>query len=147
MKSNNNLIVIDSNFILLPFQFKIDYLDEIRLLIEGNLRFIIVQQILNELESKKRREQKSTKFKRLLESGLYYIEKNKEKFDIEILEEVKKNNETTDDFLLRMLKDLKMETQNIYLATNDSDLRKNAKEIGISVIFLRQKKYLSVDRA
>ncbi|MFX1592246.1 MAG: PIN domain-containing protein [Promethearchaeota archaeon] len=147
MKSNNNLIVIDSNFILLPFQFKIDYLDEIRLLIEGNLRFIIVQQILNELESKKRREQKSTKFKRLLESGLYYIEKNKEKFDIEILEEVKKNNETTDDFLLRMLKDLKKETQNIYLATNDSDLRKNAKEIGISVIFLRQKKYLSVDRA
>ncbi|MFX1310060.1 MAG: PIN domain-containing protein [Promethearchaeota archaeon] len=147
MKSNNNLIVIDSNFILLPFQFKIDYLDEIRSLIEGNLRFIIVQQILNELESKKRREQKSTKFKRLLESGLYYIEKNKEKFDIEILEEVKKNNETTDDFLLRMLKDLKKETQNIYLATNDSDLRKNAKEIGISVIFLRQKKYLSVDRA
>ncbi|MFX1388371.1 MAG: PIN domain-containing protein [Promethearchaeota archaeon] len=147
MKSNNNLIVIDSNFILLPFQFKIDYLDEIRSLIEGNLRFIIVQQILNELESKKRREKKSTKFKRLLESGLYYIEKNKEKFDIEILEEVKKNNETTDDFLLRMLKDLKMETQNIYLATNDSDLRKSAKEIGISVIFLRQKKYLSVDRA
>ena len=40
-----------------------------------------------------------------------------------------------------------MESQNIYLATNDSDLRKKAKYIGISIIFLRQKKYLTIDRA
>jgi len=147
LKSNKNLVVIDSNFILLPFQFKIDYFDEIRLKIEGNLRFIIYQQILNELESKRKRDPRATNFKRFLESGLLYLEKNKQKYNIGILEYIKKENETTDDFILRMLKNLKLENQNIYLATNDSELRKKAKIIKINTIFLRQKKYLSIDRA
>ena len=77
MKSAQNLIVVDSNFILLPFQFKIDYLHEIRELLEGELKFIIFQQVLNELEAKKRREAKSTKFRRLFEAGLLYLEKKK----------------------------------------------------------------------
>jgi rRNA-processing protein FCF1 len=147
LKSNISIVVIDSNFVLLPFQFKIDYLNEIRLKIEGELRFIIYQQILNELESKRRREPKLTKYIRLLNAGLLYIEKNYEKYNVDIFEEVKKDNERTDDFLLRMLKELKKENKTAYLATNDSDLRKKAKKIGISTIFLKQKKYLSFDRA
>jgi rRNA-processing protein FCF1 len=147
LKSNISIVVIDSNFVLLPFQFKIDYLNEIRLKIEGELRFIIYQQILNELESKRRREPKLTKYIRLLNAGLLYIEKNYEKYNVDIFEEVKKDNERTDDFLLRMLKELKKENKTDYLATNDSDLRKKAKKIGISTIFLKQKKYLSFDRA
>ena len=78
-----NLIILDSNFILLPFQFKIDYLNEIRQNIEGKLKFIIFQQILDELESKRRREQERTKFIRLLDNGLMYIDKNKEMYNIE----------------------------------------------------------------
>ena len=142
-----NLIIIDSNFILLPFQFKIDYFDEIRLKIEGKIRFVIYQQILDELESKKKRDLKTTNFIRLLESGLLYLEKNKQKYNVDILDEIKKENETTDEFLLRMLENLKRENQNIYLATNDSELRKKAKLNKISTIFLRQKKYLSIERA
>ena len=91
MKSKNSVVVIDSNFILLPFQFKIDYFNEIRLKLEGKLKFIIFQQILNELEAKKRRESKATKFVKFLESGLIYLERNKEKYDIEIREDVKKD--------------------------------------------------------
>jgi len=147
LKSNINLVVIDSNFILLPFQFKIDYFYEIRLKIEGRLNFIVYQQILNELESKRKREPEATNFNKFLESGLFYLEKNKQKFNIEFLEDIKKENETTDDFLLRKLKNLKMENRAIYLATNDSNLRRKAKLININIIFLRQKKYLSVDRA
>ncbi len=147
MKSKKNLIIIDSNFILLPFQFKIDYFDEIRFKIEGEIRFIIYQQIFNELESKRKRERRATNFNRFLESGLLYLEKNKLKYNIDILEDIKKENETTDDFLLKKLKNLKLENQNVYLATNDSDLRKKAKLIKINTIFLRQKKYLSIDGA
>ncbi len=147
MKSNTNLIIIDSNFILLPFQFKVDYFNEIKSNVEGNLRFIIFQQVLNELESKRKMEPKATKFTRFLESGLLYLERKKKDYEIEFLENVKTDNETTDDFLLRMLKALKEESQNVYLASNDSELRKKAKKIGISIIFLRQKKYLSIDRA
>ncbi len=147
MNSISNLIILDSNFILLPFQFKIDYFNEIILNIEGKLRFIIFQQILDELDSKRRREPKRANFIRLLENGLLYLNKNIEKYDIEIREDVKKDIETTDDFLLRMLNELQNEGQNLYLATNDSELRRKAKKLNISTIFLRQKKFLSIERA
>lgn len=147
MKSNSNLIIIDSNFILLPYQFNIDYLNEIRLNLEGKLKFIIFQQILDELEAKKKREHGATKFKRLLKSGLIYLEKNKANYDVDFLEDVKNSNETTDEFLLRKLIILKKEGKNVFLATNDSDLRKKAKKLSINVVFLRQKKYLSIESA
>ena len=147
MNSKINIIILDSNFILLPFQFKIDYLNEIRFIIVGRLKFIIFRQILNELESKRTREQKRTKYIRLLENGKLYIDKNKQNYDIEILEDIKEITEKTDDFLLRKSQELQFVGQNVYLATNDSELRRKAKRIKISTIFLRQKKYLSVERA
>jgi len=144
---NQNLIVIDSNFILLPFQFKLDYLNEIRLNLEGKLKFIIFRQILRELDAKRKREPKATKFHKQLKSGLLYLEKNQTDFNIEYIEEVKDNLETTDDFLLRKLITLKNEGKQVFLATNDSELRKRARKLDINTIFLRQKKYLSIERA
>ena len=146
MKSNINLVIIDSNFILLPFQFKIDYLNEIRLKLEGKLRFVIFKQILDELEAKRRRESKSTKFKRLLDSGLLYLEKNKVNYDVVFLEDTKENSESTDGFLLRKSLELKDEGYTTFLATNDSELRRKARLSSINTIFLRQKKYLSIER-
>lgn len=142
-----NLIVIDSNFILLPFQFKLDYLNEIRVKLEGKLKFIIFRQILKELDAKRKREPKATKFRKQLKSGLLYLEKNQTDFNIEYIEEVKDNLETTDDFLLRKLITLKNEGKQVFLATNDSELRKRARKLDINTIFLRQKKYLSIERA
>lgn len=145
MKSKTNIVIIDSNFILLPFQFKIDYFLEIRQIIEGKLKFVIFQQILNELKAKKRKQQKATKFNRFLQSGLLYLERSNEKYQIEILEEIKNEYETTDDFLLKKAVVLKREGSNVYLATNDSELRKKAHSQKINTIFLRQKKYLTMD--
>ena len=142
----SNIVIIDSNFVLLPYQFKVDYLTEIRLLLQGELKFIIFQQVLNELEAKKRREVKSTKFGRLLNAGLSYLEKKKNNFNIKFSENIKQENETTDDFLLRRGCDLKNESRYVFLATNDSDLRRRARKLGLNTIFLRQKRYLSVER-
>jgi len=146
LRSKHNLIILDSNFILLPFQFKVDYLNEIRLNLEGEVEFIIFKQILKELEAKQVREPNATKFQREFKSGLSYLEKNRNKYDITFLDETKKAIETTDDFLLRKAIELKIENQLIFLATNDSILRKKAGEFGLNSIFLRQKKYLSFER-
>lgn len=146
MRSKHNLIILDSNFILLPYQFKVDYLNEIRLNLEGEVEFIIFKQILNELEAKQVREPNATKFQREFKSGLSYLEKNRNKYDITFLDETKKAIETTDDFLLRKAIELKIKNQLIFLATNDSILRKKAREFGLNTIFLRQKKYLSFER-
>lgn len=123
-----------------------DYLHEIRHIIEGKLKFIIYQQVLNELESKKKRESRATKFIRLLESGLSYLDKHKSDYDFNFLDDVKNSDETTDDFLLRKLTGLKKEGNILYLASNDSELRKKAREREINTIFLRKKKYLFIER-
>lgn len=147
MRPTLTLVVIDSNFILLPFQFKVDYLNEIRGHVEGRLKFIVFQQILDELEAKKKREPNATKFDRLLNSGLSYLEKNKENYTIDFIDSVKTKDETTDDFLLRKSIELKAESNTVFLATNDSNLRDKSRELGINIIFLRQKKYLSFESA
>jgi rRNA-processing protein FCF1 len=146
LKSKTVLIVLDANFILLPFQFKIDYLNEIRNNLEGTLRFIIFQQVLNELKAKANREIRTTRFKRLLDGGLVYLETNKEKFEIDFLEDIKDGNESTDDFLFRKTKEQKDKSHIIFLATNDSDLRRRARLANLITIYLRQKKYLVIER-
>ena len=142
----DNCVIIDANFILLPIQFKIDFLGEIRLSLEGKVKFIIFKQVLNELDAKTRRESKATKFPLYLKSGLLYLEKNKEKYDIFYEDAVKFNNESMDDFLLRHSIVIKKEKMKVFLATNDYELRKKARKANINVIFLRQRKYLALDR-
>ena len=46
------------------------------------------------------------------------------------------NNETVDDALLRVSE---------VLATNDIELKKRARKKGITVAYLRQKKYIAID--
>ena len=113
-------------------------------MLEGDLRFIVFQQVLNELEYKKKREPNSTNFSRWFDSGLLYLEHNKNEYNIEIKEDIKDDNETTDDFLIKMSIRLKKKNHNLFLATNDSNLRKKAKKHNIRTIFLRQKKFLSL---
>ncbi|MCK4383400.1 MAG: hypothetical protein KAW66_08920 [Candidatus Lokiarchaeota archaeon] len=140
-----NLIVVDANFVLLPFQFKIDYLYEITASLEGKTIFIVYKQIRDELEAKKLREPNATKFHMNLKSGLLYLEKNNDKFNILYRQSIKSKEETTDDFLLKTCQELKGKNKKVYLASNDAELRRKARKTGISTIFLRQKKYLSFD--
>ena len=140
-----NLIVVDANFVLLPFQFKIDYLYEITASLEGKTIFIVYKQILDELEAKKLREPNATKFHMNLKSGLLYLEKNNDKFNILYRQRIKSKEETTDNFLLKTCQELKGKNKKVYLASNDAELRRKARKTGISTIFLRQKKYLSFD--
>ena len=140
-----NLIVIDANFILLPFQFKIDYLYEIDASLEGKTIFIVYKQILDELEAKRIREPEARKFHMNFKSGLLYLEKNNEKYNIDYKQNVKLKDETTDNFLLKSCMELKSISKRVFLATNDAELRRKANKMEVSTIFLRQKKYLSFD--
>ena len=140
-----NLIVIDANFILLPFQFKIDYLYEIDASLEGKTIFIVYKQILDELEAKKIREPEARKFHMNLKAGLLYLEKNNEKYNIDYKQNIKLKDETTDNFLLKSCMELKSISKRVFLATNDAELRRKANKMEVRTIFLRQKKYLSFD--
>ena len=146
-KKDDNIVVFDSNFILLPYQFKIDYLNDIYLNLEGKTRFYIFKQSLDEIEAKIRREPKTRKLKRQFKGGMAYLDKNEKIYPLYFIKEIKEKNETTDEFLLKWCIKFKKEYKKVYLATNDSELRKKAKNSNVNIIFLRQQKFLVIERS
>ena len=126
---NSKEVVIDTNFFMVPFQFNVDIITEL----ENKLpsyKLITPSFVINELKGLKR----NTKGKVRLNANLALKLANSSKVeikDISLLE-----NETVDDALLRVSE---------VLATNDIELKKRAKAKGITVVYLRQKNYITVD--
>ena len=98
-KKDDNIVVFDSNFILLPYQFKIDYLNDIYLNLEGKTRFYIFKQSLDEIEAKIRRDPKTRKLKRQYKGGMAYFDKNEKIYPLYFIQEILEKNETADEFL------------------------------------------------
>ena len=142
-----NIVIIDANFILLPIQFNIHYLEEIKYQLEGKTKFLIFQQILDELKAKKHRKKmakKNAKFEMQFKGGLQYLQKNQTDFNIEFIDKRKQPDESSDDFLLRKTLEIKKKEKSVFLASNDANLRKRATKQAISVIFLRQKNRIEI---
>lgn len=139
-------IIIDANFILLPIQFRIDYLFEIRHILEGKLDFIIFQQVIDELEAKKIRIQskKDATFQTQFHAGLRYLDQKKSEYNVIFRDEIKNMEETTDEFLLKQAILFKKNYKSVYLATNDSELKKKAHKSNIYIIYLRQGKQIRI---
>ncbi len=122
-------VVIDTNFFMVPFQFNVDIITELEKLLPS-YKLTTPSFVINELKGLKR----NTKGKVRLNANLALKLANSSKVeikDISLLE-----NETVDDALLRVSE---------VLATNDIELKNRAKEKGITVAYLRQKKYIAVE--
>lgn len=126
---NSKEVVIDTNFFMVPFQFNVDIITEL----ENKLpsyKLTTPSFVINELKGLKR----NNKGKIRLNANLALKLANSSKVeikDISLLE-----NETVDDALLRVSE---------VLATNDIELKNRAKDKGITVVYLRQKKYIAVE--
>jgi len=124
-------VILDANFLLLPFQFKIDIFGEIEALI-GRFEPIVLSTTIEEL--KKLSAKKSSKISRLALSALEVAEKCR------LIEARAKPGENYDDVLLRVARE-----ENCLVATNDRKLRNKLRETGVPTIFLRQRSYLQVE--
>ncbi len=126
---NSKEVVIDTNFFMVPFQFNVDIITEL----ENKLPSYTLTTpsfVINELKGLKN----NNKVKVRLNANLALKLANSSKVeikDISLLE-----NETVDDALLRVSE---------VLATNDIELKNRAKDKGITVVYLRQKKYIAVE--
>ena len=126
---NSKEVVIDTNFFMVPFQFNVDIITELENLLPS-YKLTTPSFVINELKGLK----KNNKGKIRLNANLALKLANSSKVeikDISLLE-----NETVDDALLRVSE---------VLATNDIELKKRAKDKGITVAYLRQKKYIAVE--
>ena len=126
---NSKEVVIDTNFFMVPFQFNVDIITELEKILPS-YTLTTPSFVINELKGLK----KNSKGKVRLNANLALKLANSSKVeikDISLLE-----NETVDDALLRVSE---------VLATNDIELKKRAKDKGITVAYLRQKKYIAID--
>ena len=122
-------VVIDTNFFMVPFQFNVDIITELENLLPS-YKLTTPSFVINELKGLK----KNNKGKIRLNANLALKLANSSKVeikDISLLE-----NETVDDALLRVSE---------VLATNDIELKNRAKDKGITVAYLRQKRYIAVE--
>lgn len=122
-------VVIDTNFFMVPFQFNVDIITELENLLPS-YKLTTPSFVINELKGLKRNNKGKTRLNANLALKLANSSKVEIK-DISLLE-----NETVDDALLRVSE---------VLATNDIELKNRAKNNGITVVYLRQKKYIAVD--
>ncbi|MCI6994925.1 PIN domain-containing protein [uncultured Methanobrevibacter sp.] len=122
-------VVIDTNFFMVPFQFNVDIITELEKLLPS-YNLTTPSFVINELKGLKRNKNAKIRLNANLALKLANSSKVEIK-DISLLE-----NETVDDALLRVSE---------VLATNDIELKNRAKDKGITVAYLRQKKYIAVE--
>jgi len=129
MESKIREVFIDTNFFLIPFQFNVDIIEEFKRILP-NYKLVTTDFVINELKGLK----KNKKIKIRLAAGLGL--KIAQSDEIEIRNIPLNDNESVDDALVRI---------SDVLATNDGVLKNKAKNKGIALVYLRQKKYLAID--
>jgi uncharacterized protein len=125
-------VILDSNALFVPLQFKIDIFEETRKLLARNVEFILLSAIKKELEIL------SSKDSPALRKEAFYALKLSEKCKL-----VNVDNSAelpTDDVLVKVAK-----SWNSPVFTNDNALRKRLRDISVPVIYVRQKSRLEID--
>ncbi len=117
-------ILLDTNMLLVPYQFKIDIFKEIDRIIDEKYKIFVIDKTIDELE--KLIKGNKEKEKRASMLALQLIKKKK-------IEVVNTQGKYVDDIIV------KIKDKNTIVATMDKELRKRLKG---DVIVLRQKKYL-----
>ncbi len=119
--NNKNKVILDTNALLWQFRSNLDIEKELNRLL-GTYEIIIPSSVLLELENVKDRYVKAA-------------QKFAEGYSV-IATELR-----GDESIISLALTLQA-----MVVTNDKELRKRLKEQGLSVIFMRQGKYLSIDR-
>ncbi len=120
-------VILDTNFLLIPVQFKVDIFSEIDRICLFGYKLYVVDKTIDEL--KKIVEKQKGKHKLAAKVALQLI-KNKK------LAVIKTKEGYVDDLILDLL------GKEVILATQDALLRKKAIIKGSQVIFLRSKNHL-----
>jgi hypothetical protein len=126
-------IILDSNALFVPLQFKIDVFEELKKLLNMKIELILLSPIRRELE--KLAEKGSPKMRKNASYALKIAEKCKL---IELDE--KTAGSFPDDVIIKVAREWKSP-----VFTNDKELRKRLRNINVPVIYVRQKSRLEIE--
>jgi len=125
-------VILDSNALFVPLQFKIDIFSDLERLLNRNFELILLSPVKRELEA-------------LAEKGSPKMRKNAS-YALKLAERCKYvevddlASALTDDIIVRIAKEW-----NSPVFTNDKQLRKRLRDISVPVIYVRQKSHLEID--
>jgi len=125
-------ILLDTNFLMVPIRFGVDYQAEIERIIGASFILVTTPAVVDELKQLK----KNVKIGELKEINfaLNLAEK------ITIIDEILAPGEKVDDQLIRIA-----QREGCVVATTDSELRRRLRRAGLPVIFLRQTRHLVIE--
>jgi rRNA-processing protein FCF1 len=125
-------VILDSNALFVPLQFKIDFFNDLKRLLNKSFELILLSPIKRELEALAKKG--SPKMRRNASYALKLAEKCKY-VEVDI-----PASALTDDIIVKIAKDWKAP-----VFTNDRQLKKRLRDISVPVIYVRQKSRLEID--
>ncbi|MEM3705200.1 MAG: nucleotide-binding protein [Candidatus Bathyarchaeia archaeon] len=124
-------VILDSNALFVPLQFKIDIFEELRSLLKANIEPILLSSVRQELE--KLTEHGAPSMRKKAAYALQLAEKCR-------LIETSENFASPDDAIVGFAGKWKTP-----VFTNDRMLRRRLRDISVPVIYVRQKSRLEID--
>jgi rRNA-processing protein FCF1 len=125
------MVILDSNALFVPLQFKIDIFEELKAILSRNFELVLLKPVHEELQ-------------RLAGEGSPQMRK-KASYALKLAEKcsivnVNRGAASTDDAILQTA-----EKRCWPVFTNDRELRKKLRNINVPVIYVRQKSRLQID--
>jgi rRNA-processing protein FCF1 len=125
-------VILDSNFLLVPSQFRLDIFEELKNLLNQNCEPVLLSPTREELERLSRKS--SPRIRQHASIALTLAER------CQLVNVEQESDEEHDDVIVRIAKEWKC-----LVATNDRELRNRLRNINIPVIYLRRKSQLEIE--
>ena len=135
-------IFLDANFILTPSTLRVDIYKQLKINFPKSFELVVLSATFTELEDKIRKYPRKTKLKQEYQLCRAILEKQEYTL---IQCERQHPGILVDDLLLEYALNSSKEGNNVYIATNDKELRKKCRDNKIKVIFVRQNKFLEIE--
>lgn len=127
-------VILDSNFLLIPSQFRIDIFEEMLSLLNQRYEATVLSSTLQELQTMGHKG--PPKLRKQAQTALKLAQ------ECQVVEVDKSNDETNDDVIIRIAAEWRSP-----VATNDRELKRKLRNQNIPVIFLRGKSRLELEGA
>jgi len=122
-------IILDTNFLMIPLQFRVDIFSEFERICNFNYKLCIFEETISELRGIMNNPNSSGKDKKAAEFALKLIK-------LKNINMIKSEKKDVDSLILENM------GKYDYIATQDKQLKRELVKKGVSLIALRKKKYL-----
>lgn len=135
MEERKKIVLLDTNFLLIPAQFRVDVFAELKRLCDFNYEVAVLAATVAELNGIVNGKEASAKDRAAAKLGLQLIKAK----GVSVIKPDRKVFKSTDKAILDFAA---KDRDSVVVATQDRLLREKLKSAGVAVIVLREKQYL-----